>query len=68
MLGVHRQISDSPFISLNFTDQIGVQSSRAIHVGDDEKADKHGANAIGIHCWLVHPLLFNSFIGSLNLL
>ncbi|CAD5168671.1 unnamed protein product [Musa acuminata subsp. malaccensis] len=33
-------------------DQIGVQSSRVIHVGDDEKADKHGANAIGIHCWL----------------
>ncbi|WOK92786.1 haloacid dehalogenase-like hydrolase domain-containing protein 3 [Canna indica] len=33
-------------------DQIDVVSSRAIHVGDDEKADKNGANAIGIGCWL----------------
>ncbi|CAA6665161.1 unnamed protein product [Spirodela intermedia] len=33
-------------------DQLGVQASEAVHVGDDEKADKIGANAIGIDCWL----------------
>ncbi|XP_068638760.1 uncharacterized protein [Aristolochia californica] len=32
--------------------QIGVAANRAVHVGDDEKADKMGANAIGIDCWL----------------
>ncbi|XP_020533608.1 haloacid dehalogenase-like hydrolase domain-containing protein 3 isoform X2 [Jatropha curcas] len=33
-------------------DQVCVEASRAVHVGDDLKADKDGANAIGIDCWL----------------
>ncbi|MQL78963.1 hypothetical protein Taro_011403 [Colocasia esculenta] len=32
--------------------QLGIEAGRAVHVGDDEKADKRGANAIGIDCWL----------------
>lgn len=32
-------------------DQTGVEASKAVHVGDDKKADKAGANAIGIDCW-----------------
>ncbi|KAH7683889.1 HAD hydrolase subfamily IA protein [Dioscorea alata] len=33
-------------------DQIAVEAAKAVHVGDDERADKNGANAIGIDCWL----------------
>ncbi|KQJ95223.1 haloacid dehalogenase-like hydrolase domain-containing protein 3 isoform X2 [Brachypodium distachyon] len=33
-------------------DQIGVEASKAVHIGDDETADKAGANAIGLECWL----------------
>uniref|UniRef100_A0A0A0LN41 Haloacid dehalogenase-like hydrolase domain-containing protein 3 n=1 Tax=Cucumis sativus TaxID=3659 RepID=A0A0A0LN41_CUCSA len=33
-------------------DQLGVRSDKAVHVGDDQKADKEGANAVGIDCWL----------------
>ncbi|KAL2519390.1 Haloacid dehalogenase-like hydrolase (HAD) superfamily protein [Abeliophyllum distichum] len=33
-------------------DQISVDASKAVHVGDDTKADKAGANAVGINCWL----------------
>ncbi|XP_012568274.1 uncharacterized protein [Cicer arietinum] len=33
-------------------DQVNVEASRALHIGDDRKADKLGANAIGIDCWL----------------
>ncbi|XP_022868575.1 haloacid dehalogenase-like hydrolase domain-containing protein 3 isoform X2 [Olea europaea var. sylvestris] len=33
-------------------DQISVDASKAVHVGDDTKADKAGANAVGIDCWL----------------
>lgn len=33
-------------------DQTGVEAARAVHVGDDQEADKAGANAIGIDCWL----------------
>ncbi|GJN39571.1 hypothetical protein PR202_gb28696 [Eleusine coracana subsp. coracana] len=33
-------------------DQIGVEASKAVHVGDDETADKAGANAVGLECWL----------------
>ncbi|XBI76599.1 hypothetical protein VPH35_069816 [Triticum aestivum] len=33
-------------------DQIGVEARNAVHVGDDETADKAGANAIGLKCWL----------------
>ena len=32
-------------------EQISVDANRAVHVGDDEGADKGGANAIGIDCW-----------------
>ncbi|XP_074570743.1 uncharacterized protein LOC141827409 isoform X2 [Curcuma longa] len=42
----------SPEIFRAALDKIGVDFSRAIHVGDDEKADKGGANSIGIDCWL----------------
>ena len=34
-----------------FVDQIGVEARKAIHIGDDEKADRDGANAVGIDCW-----------------
>ncbi|CAN7098412.1 unnamed protein product [Brassica rapa subsp. narinosa] len=33
-------------------EQISVDANRAVHVGDDEGADKGGANAVGIDCWL----------------
>ncbi|XP_050236783.1 uncharacterized protein LOC126686678 [Mercurialis annua] len=33
-------------------DQLNMEASKAVHVGDDSKADKDGANAIGIDCWL----------------
>ncbi|WVZ94893.1 hypothetical protein U9M48_040725 [Paspalum notatum var. saurae] len=33
-------------------DQIGVEASKAVHIGDDETADKAGANAVGLECWL----------------
>ncbi|XP_058193421.1 uncharacterized protein LOC131310434 [Rhododendron vialii] len=33
-------------------DQIAVEANKAVHVGDDLKADKEGANAVGIDCWL----------------
>ncbi|XP_075523966.1 uncharacterized protein LOC142556386 isoform X2 [Primulina tabacum] len=31
---------------------ISVEAGKAVHVGDDKKADKEGANAVGIDCWL----------------
>ncbi|KAL9421251.1 hypothetical protein AB3S75_038755 [Citrus x aurantiifolia] len=34
-------------------DQMSVEASRTIHIGDDEKADKQGANSLGIDCWLL---------------
>lgn len=37
--------------SCTFADRISVETSRAVHVGDDTKADKEGANAAGIDCW-----------------
>ncbi|KAK1260933.1 hypothetical protein QJS04_geneDACA013387 [Acorus gramineus] len=33
-------------------DEIDIEGSKAIHVGDDQEADKMGANAVGIDCWL----------------
>nr|GMD22846.1 haloacid dehalogenase-like hydrolase domain-containing protein 3 [Ipomoea batatas] len=33
-------------------DQICVEKAKAVHVGDDPEADKEGANAAGIDCWL----------------
>ncbi|GFP87364.1 haloacid dehalogenase-like hydrolase domain-containing protein 3 [Phtheirospermum japonicum] len=33
-------------------DRISVEASKAVHVGDDTKADQVGANAVGIDCWL----------------
>ncbi|KAE8657435.1 HVA22-like protein c-like [Hibiscus syriacus] len=32
-------------------DQIGMEADKAVRVGDDLKADKVGANAVGIDCW-----------------
>ncbi|XP_048502529.1 uncharacterized protein LOC104897937 isoform X2 [Beta vulgaris subsp. vulgaris] len=29
-----------------------LDADRAVHVGDDEQADRTGANAVGIDCWL----------------
>ncbi|KAK1284552.1 hypothetical protein QJS10_CPB21g00670 [Acorus calamus] len=33
-------------------DELDIEGSKAIHVGDDQEADKMGANAVGIDCWL----------------
>ncbi|KAI3433051.1 uncharacterized protein J3R85_007240 [Psidium guajava] len=33
-------------------DQLQVEPNRAVHIGDDEKADKYGAAVVGIECWL----------------
>ncbi|KAE8716089.1 cullin-3A [Hibiscus syriacus] len=33
-------------------DQIDMEANKVVHVGDDLKADKVGANAFGIECWL----------------
>ncbi|XP_008221635.1 PREDICTED: haloacid dehalogenase-like hydrolase domain-containing protein 3 [Prunus mume] len=33
-------------------DQVHVDAGKAVHVGDDKIADKVGANAVGIDCWL----------------
>ncbi|EPS64084.1 hypothetical protein M569_10699, partial [Genlisea aurea] len=33
-------------------DGICVDAEKTVHVGDDVRADKEGANAVGIHCWL----------------
>ncbi|VVA20470.1 PREDICTED: haloacid dehalogenase [Prunus dulcis] len=33
-------------------DQVHVDAEKAVHVGDDKIADKVGANAVGIDCWL----------------
>ncbi|KAF6134128.1 hypothetical protein GIB67_013525 [Kingdonia uniflora] len=30
--------------------QVGVEAGKAVHVGDDQEADKGGANGIGIDC------------------
>ncbi|KAJ8760847.1 hypothetical protein K2173_021885 [Erythroxylum novogranatense] len=32
-------------------DQLSVEAGNAVHVGDDQRADKEGANAVGIDCW-----------------
>jgi len=32
-------------------DQLNVKAGKAFHIGDDQKADKFGANAVGIDCW-----------------
>lgn len=33
-------------------DQLNVEAGKALHIGDDQKADKFGANDVGIDCWL----------------
>lgn len=33
-------------------DEMKVEAGKAVHVGDDDEADKAGANAVGIDCWL----------------
>lgn len=32
-------------------DQLNAEACKAVHIGDDQKADKVGANAIGVDCW-----------------
>lgn len=39
-----------------FLDEMSIHASKAVHIGDDEKADKEGANAVGIDCWWVYFL------------
>ncbi|KAI9170137.1 hypothetical protein LWI28_023154 [Acer negundo] len=41
-----------PMIFKAALDQMSTEARKVVHVGDDEKADKEGANAIGIDCWL----------------
>ncbi|KAJ4711319.1 Haloacid dehalogenase-like hydrolase domain-containing protein 3 [Melia azedarach] len=41
-----------PRIFKSALDQMSIKATKAVHIGDDEKADKQGANAIGIDCWL----------------
>ncbi|XP_062191754.1 uncharacterized protein LOC133895452 isoform X2 [Phragmites australis] len=48
-VGFEKPAPDIFKIALN---KIGVEASNAVHVGDDETADKAGANAIGLECWL----------------
>ncbi|XAR56014.1 hypothetical protein NMG60_11036286 [Bertholletia excelsa] len=33
-------------------DRLNVEAGKAVHVGDDLKADKEGAKSVGIDCWL----------------
>ena len=40
----------------NVVDQIGVEAGKAVHVGDDQEADKVGASAVGIDCWWVYSI------------
>lgn len=40
-------------LSVHFLDQMSVEASRTVHIGDDQKADKQGANSLGIDCWSV---------------
>ena len=45
-------------------EQISVEANRAVHVGDDEGADKGGANALGINCWCGTNTFFKFFVIS----
>ncbi|XP_020107568.1 haloacid dehalogenase-like hydrolase domain-containing protein 3 [Ananas comosus] len=42
----------APEIFQTALEKLGAEAAKAVHVGDDEKVDKAGANAIGIDCWL----------------
>jgi len=46
------------FVVFCLSDQIGLEASKAVHVGDDETADKAGANAIGLECWYAEYFSF----------
>lgn len=53
----------------NVVDQINVEAIKTVHVGDDEKADKVGANAAGIDCWWAFECLvlyfdFHNFLSK----
>lgn len=39
------------FSHVLYTGQLGVVASNAVHVGDDPKADKQGAIAVGLESW-----------------
>lgn len=49
-------------------EQISVEVNRAVHVGDDEGADKGGANAMGIACWCATYTLLLLFFGFVEIL
>jgi len=38
-------------VNVLLVDQLNVEAGKALHIGDDQKADKFGANALGIDCW-----------------
>lgn len=46
-------VQSSGDVNGNGADEIRVETSKAVHVGDDTTADKVGANAVGIDCWWV---------------
>ena len=46
------EFGDTPLtIFHTVSDQINVEARKAVHVGDDVKADRVGANTFGIDCW-----------------
>ncbi|XP_028230736.1 uncharacterized protein LOC114411164 isoform X5 [Glycine soja] len=49
-------LPDGAFETITFLkdagDEVNVEACKALHIGDDQKADKLGANAVGIDCWL----------------
>ena len=46
-------LSFGTFCRNSLVDGINVDTEKAVHVGDDQVADKEGANAMGLHCWWV---------------
>lgn len=45
-----------------FVDGVGVEADKVVHVGDDEMADKKGANNVGIHCRCVLVVFINLLV------
>lgn len=49
--GIRRCASGILILPDDHSDQLQVEPNRAVHIGDDEKADKYGAAVVGIECW-----------------
>lgn len=49
--GIRRCASGILIMPDDLSDQLRVEPNRTVHIGDDEKADKHGAAVVGIDCW-----------------